>query len=86
MVQGIAAVLLILGVCVIIANILQRLSDASERRRERVARRRYLRKFREGQKSCDEMFTEQERAAQKRKKWDKQNVICKDPYLMEFWR
>lgn len=51
--------------------------DAAARRKKRAKRKRYLKKFREGQRECDELFRERESAEQNCNKWDKQNFTCK---------
>lgn len=83
MIQVVGMVLLISGLGM---GLWLMYDDAAERRKRRARHRRYLKKFREGQRECDELFTEQEHETQQRQKWDKQNIICKNPDLITFWR
>lgn len=83
MIRTISLALLIVGLCI---ELWQKYKNAAARRKKRAKRKRYLKKFREGQRECDELFTEQEHETQQRQKWDKQNIICKNPDLITFWR
>ncbi len=78
----------IAALCICACGLIQEWKQARKRRRERVNRKRYLKRFRENQRECDDMFRERKQDEQdeerRRKKWDKQNVICHNPELEIF--
>lgn len=67
----------IAALCICACGLIQEWKQARKRRRERANRKRYLKRFRENQRECDDMFREREQdelaAERRRKKWDKQN-------------
>lgn len=69
-------------------GLLQEWKQARQRRRERVARKRYIKRFRKNQRECDAMFEERDRDRQEVKrrheKWDKQNFMSHNPELEKY--
>ncbi len=78
----------IAALCICACGLIQELKQASKRQRERMNRKRYLKRFRENQRECDDMFRERKQDEQdeecRRKKWDRQNIICHNPELEVF--
>lgn len=87
MIRTISLALLIVGLCI---ELWLKYKSAAARRKKRAKRKRYLKKFREGQRECDELFreheSEEQTPEQEYSKWVKQSIVCKNPDLITFWR
>lgn len=86
MVQAVIITLSIAVLCICACGLVQELKRAGQKRKERAEQKRYLKKFRESQKECDSMFRERERDERSKRKWEKQNITCKNPEFAVFWR
>lgn len=92
MVKAISVTLLIAGLCICFAGLVQEWKSSRDKRRARAEHKRYVKKFRRNlcrnQRECDAMFQERKRAKQederKRQKWENQNMVCHNPELRKF--
>lgn len=78
----IALTLIIAGTAITALSLLRRWNNSRARRKYRQEQERYLRKFREGQRSCDEAFEERVREDKPEDEaGEKINLDCKNPAL-----
>lgn len=78
----IALTLIIAGTAITALSLLRRWNNSRARRKYRQEQKRYLRKFREGQRSCDEAFEERVREDKPEDEaGEKINLDCKNPAL-----
>ena len=95
MIKAIIITISIAALIICACGLIQEWRKAQARRRERICRKRYLKRFRKNQRECDEMFRELEydrqeaelekqKEERRREKWDKQSFTSHNPELEVF--